>query len=255
MGFLPQSDGKFSGLLQGNLGVSLYKNTSVAASIHSRWPITLELSLIALIISQLIALPIGAFSALRQDTLADYAARSFAIFCIAVPGFWLGTMLLVFPSIWWGYMPPIMHVRFVEDPIANLQMFILPSLVLGMLISGGTMRMTRTIMLEVLRQDYIRTAWSKGFKERTVVMRHALRNAIIPVITVVGLQVPTLIGGSVVIEEIFALPGMGRLVLQSALRRDYPLVSGVMIFFVISTMVINLIVDLLYGFLDPRIRY
>ena len=255
MGFLPQADGSFGGLFQGDLGVSLYRNTPVGASIRTRWPITLQLSLMALLISQLIALPIGAFSALRQDTLRDYAARSFAIFCIAVPGFWLGTMLLVFPSIWWGYMPPIMHVPFARDPMANLQMFIVPALVLGMLISGGTMRMTRTVMLEVLKQDYIRTAWAKGFKERTVVVRHALRNAIIPIVTVVGLQVPSLIGGSVVIEEIFSLPGMGRLVLQSALRRDYPVVSGVMVFFVLSTMLINLVVDLLYGFLDPRIRY
>ena len=255
IGVLPGADGGFSGLLQGDLGEAFFQPTTVLKIIGRRWPVTLQLGLMALIIAQLIALPIGIFSALRQDTWGDYVARSFAIFCIAVPGFWIGTLVIVFPSIWWGYMPPIMHVPFMEDPLRNLRMFIVPAIILGMIMSGATMRMTRAMMLEVLRQDYIRTAWAKGLRERVVIIRHALRNALIPVITVIGLTVPVLLGGTAVIETIFVLPGMGSLIVESAKARDYPLVSGVMLLFGGGMVLINLMVDLTYGFLDPRVRY
>jgi len=161
----------------------------------------------------------------------------------------------VFPSIWWHYMPPMMLIHFTEDPMGNLRMFITPAILLGMAMAGLTMRMTRTMMLEVLRQDYIRTAWAKGLRERVVVIRHALKNALIPVITIIGGRLPVLIGGTVIIEQIFCLPGMGRLVVKAAFERDYPVVSGVILVFATTVVLANLIVDLSYGLLDPRVRY
>ena len=255
VGVLPGADGSFSGIFQGDLGNSLWKGIPVTEEIAVRWPVTLELGFLALIVAQLIALPIGIFSALRQDTWGDYIGRSFAILCIAVPGFWIGTMIIVFPSMWWGYMPPIILIRFTEDPIGNLKMFIVPAIVLGMAMSGMTMRMTRTMMLEVLRQDYIRTAWAKGLRERVVVIRHALKNALIPIVTIVGFQLPVLMGGTVIIEQIFNLPGMGRLLIDATMQRDYTVVSGIMLIFAVGMVLINLMIDLTYGFLDPRVRY
>ena len=254
-GVLPGVDGSTSGLLQGDLGNSLWRKTTVVEDIAGRWPVTIELGILALIVAQLIALPVGVYSALRQDTGGDYIARSFAILCIAVPGFWLGTLVVVFPSIWWGYMAPIMKIPFFENPLGNLQMFIAPSIVLGMVMSGATMRITRTMMLEVLRQDYIRTAWAKGLKERVVVIRHVLKNALIPVITTIGWQLPVLLGGTVIIEEVFNLAGMGRLMIDSVTRRDYPVVAGIMLLFSAGMVLINLIIDLTYAYLDPRVRY
>jgi len=255
LGVVPQVDGNFSGVFQGDFGVSWWQSVPVVELIAPRWPVTLELGLMGLIIAQLIALPIGIYSALRQDKWGDYIGRSFAILCISIPGFWLGTLVIVFPSIWWGYMPPIMLIPFTEDPIGNLKMFIMPAIIVGMGMAGITMRMTRTMMLEVLRQDYIRTAWAKGLKERVVIMRHALKNALIPVITLVGIQLPVMIGGTVIIEQIFVLPGMGRLLLSSVLKRDEPLASGVILFFAGALVLINLMVDLTYAYLDPRIHY
>ncbi len=255
MGVVPQKDGGFDGVFQGNLGTSWWQRMSVAELVAIKWPVTLELGLMGLIIAQLIALPIGIFTALRQDTWGDYIGRSFAILAISIPGFWVATMVIVFPARWWGYMPPIMLIRFTDDPIGNLRMFIVPAIVLGMAMSGGTMRMTRTMMLEVLRQDYIRTAWAKGLRERVVVIRHALKNALIPVITIIGLQVPVLIGGTVIIESIFVLPGMGRMIIEATRNRDEMLISGLILVFSIGVMLINLITDLTYAYLDPRIRY
>jgi len=255
MGVVPQADGNLSGIFQGDLGISWWYGTPVRDLVATKWPVTVELGLMGFIVAQLIALPVGIFSALRQDKWGDYIGRSFAILCISIPGFWLGTLIIVFPSIWWGYMPPIALIPFTEDPIGNLKMFIVPAIVMGMAMSGLTMRMTRTMMLEVLRQDYIRTAWAKGLRERVVVMRHTLKNALIPVITIVGLQVPIMIGGTVIIEQIFCLPGMGRLILSATLNRDYPLVSGVMFLYAIALVLVNLTVDLTYGFLDPRVHY
>ena len=255
IGVLPGADGSFSGLIQGDFGTSMWRGTSVGEEIATRWPVTLELGFMALIIAQIIALPIGIFSALRQDTWGDYITRSFAILAISIPGFWLATLVIVFPSLWWGYMPPILLTSFLDDPTGHLQMFIIPAVVLGMAMSGMTMRMTRTMMLEVLRQDYIRTAWAKGLRERVVIIRHSLKNAIIPVITILGWQVPVLIGGTVIIEQIFNLPGMGRLFLDSIFLRDYTVVSGVAFLIAAGMVVINLIVDLTYAYLDPRIHY
>ena len=255
MGVVPDADGSFSGLFQGDLGTSLWSKEDVASEILDRLPVTIELGIMALIIAQIIALPIGVYSALRQDTWSDYIARSFAISCIAIPYLWLGTLVVIFPAIWWGWSPPIKLISFTEDPIGNLKMFIIPAIVLGMALSGITMRMTRTMMLEVLRQDYIRTAWAKGLRERVVIIRHALKNALIPIIITVGLQVSIVIGGTVIIEQIFGLPGLGRLLIDSVFFRDYTLISGIMLLFGVVMASTNLIVDLIYAFLDPRIRY
>ena len=255
MGFLPQADGSFSGIFQGDFGKSFWRAATVVEEIATRLPVTLELGFLGFIVALLMALPIGIYSSLRQDTWGDYIGRSFAIMCIAVPGFWLGTLIIVFPSIWWGYMPPIIFIPFMEDPIGNLEQFIIPAIVLGMSLCGLSMRMTRTMMLEVLRQDYIRTAWAKGLRERVVVIRHALKNALIPVITIVGLQIPFLFGGTVIIEQIFVLPGVGSLIVNATLYRDYNVLSGVLLLFGAGMMLINVVIDLAYAYLDPRIRY
>ena len=243
------------GAIRGDLGTSLWSESSISDDILARLPVTFELGILALAIALIVALPVGIYSAMRQDTIGDYLGRSFAILSLAVPNFWIATMIIVFPSIWWGWSPPMTMVAFAEDPMNNLQLFIIPALVMGTSMSAVTVRMTRTMVLEVLRQDYIRTAWSKGLRERVVVMRHALKNAMIPVVTIVGLQVPVLIGGAVIMEQIFSLPGIGRLMIDAISRRDYPVVSGVMIFMAIFVLLINLLVDLTYGYLDPRIKY
>ena len=164
-------------------------------------------------------------------------------------------MVMVFPSIWWGWSPEMNFVGFFDDPVQNLRQMILPAIILGTALSAITMRLTRTMMLEVLRQDYIRTAWAKGLPEKLVVVRHALRNALIPVVTLIGLQAPILIGGAVIVEQIFVIPGMGLLLLDSISQRDYPIITGVSLVIGFSVMLINLAVDLSYGLLDPKVRY
>lgn len=242
-------------LLHGDFGRSLWQATPVAEQLMQRLPVTFELGAIALLIALAIALPIGVYSAVRQDTIGDLLARSFSILLLAIPSFWMGTMVMVFPSIWWGWSPEVNYVRLTDDPLQNLKQMLVPALVLGTALSAVTMRMTRTMMLEVLRQDYIRTAWAKGLKERLVVMRHALRNALIPVVTLIGLQAPLLIGGAVIIEQIFVIPGMGMLLLDAVNQRDYPVITGVFLVVGLSVMLINLVVDLSYGLLDPRVRH
>ena len=242
-------------ILHGDLGNSLWKQMPVLEMINERWGVTLELGLLSIIVGQAIAIPIGILSALRQDTWSDYLGRSIAILAIAVPSFWVGTLVIVYPSIWWGYMPPLTLIKFTADPIGNLREFIVPAIILGMSTAGGTMRIMRTMMLEVLRQDYIRTAWAKGLRERTVVIRHALKNALIPIVTIIGYQLPVLVGGTVIIENIFSLPGMGRLMIDATTQRDYTVVSGIMVIFAVAMVLINLLIDLAYGYIDPRIQY
>ena len=200
-------------------------------------------------------MPIGIYSAIKQNTLGDYAGRSFAIFGLATPNFWLATIILIFPAIWWGWAPPLRLVRLSDDFVGHFSIFIVPGLILGTYLAAGTMRMTRTMMLEVLRQDYIRTAWAKGLKERLIILRHAIKNALIPVVTLIGLQLPLVIGGAVIMEQMFAIPGLGRLMINALNDRDYPLISGINLFFAIAVMTINLFIDLLYSYLDPRIQY
>ena len=243
------------GALTGDLGRSLWQNTPVAEQLAETLPITFELGFLALIVSISVALPIGIYSAMRQDTTGDYVARSFSLVMLAVPSFWLGTLVMVFPSVWWRWSPPLEYTPFFEDPIANLSHMIVPAILLGLASSAITMRMTRTMMLEVMRQDYIRTARAKGLNERLVVLRHALRNGLIPVVTLIGLQAPLLIGGAVILEQIFVVPGMGLLLLDAVFQRDYPVISGVFLVVGVGILLINLLVDLTYGFLDPRVRH
>ena len=242
-------------LLRGTLGNSLFGDWSVEEKILGRLPVTIELGIMAIVIGIVIALPVGIYSAIRRNTAADYVGRSVAIVGLATPNFWLGTMVMIFPAIWWSWSPPMELVPLSEDVLGNVGVFIIPSLILGTYLAAATMRMTRTMMLEVLRQDYVRTAWSKGLKERVVVMRHAVKNALIPVVTLIGLQLPILVGGSVIMENIFSLPGLGRLMLDALTNRDYPVVSGVNLFFATAVMVINLLTDLTYAYLDPRVRW
>ncbi len=242
-------------VLRGDFGNSLWQNTPVIDDIAERMPYTLELGIIALFIALILAIPIGIYSAIRQETMGDYIGRTISILGLALPSFWIGIMVVILPAIWWGWSPSIDVVPFFEDPIANLQVFIIPSLILGFALSAVTMRMTRTMMLEVLRQDYVRTAWAKGLTERVVVLRHALKNAMIPVITLIGLLVPILFGGTVIIEQIFTIPGMGQLLLDAVSSRDYPIITGVFLIVGFLVIVVNLLVDLCYGYLDPKVHY
>jgi len=241
--------------LHADLGESLWMGTKVTEEIRARLPITFELGVIAIVVGLTIAFPIGIYSAVRQDTIGDYVGRTFAIFGLAVPGFWLGTMIVLLPAIWWDWSPPLEYIPLTEDPIGNLKMLLIPGIVLGLSMSSVTMRMLRTTMLEVLRDDYIRTAWAKGQREFVVVYKHALKNAFIPVITLIGLQLPILIGGTVIIEQIFVLPGMGLLMLESINQRDYPLITGLMLVIGLVVLIINLLVDISYGYFNPKVRY
>ena len=260
MGVLPTpewttDEPRFNGLLQGSFGESLFGGLTVGQRIIANLPVTIQLGLIALVLGQLIALPVGIYSAIRQDTPADYAGRTIAVIGMATPNFWLDIMVMIFPAIWWGWAPPMQYIPFTEDPLGNLGILIIPSVILGTALSASTMRMTRTMMLEVLRQDYIRTAWSKGLKERVVILRHALKNAFMPIVTLVGMRLPILVGGSVIMETIFNLPGLGRLMVNALTERNYPVVSGVNLVFAGVVLLNNLFIDLLYPFLDPRVRY
>ncbi len=242
-------------ITRGDFGDSIMQGTPVMPIILQRMPVTFELGIIALIIALLFGIPIGTYSAIRQDTIGDYVTRSIAILFIAVPVFWTGTLIMIFPAKWWGWSPPINLVPFFENPIQNLAMFIIPAVLLGMSTIGSSMRLTRTMMLEVMRQDYIKTAWSKGLNEKAVVIGHAVKNAFIPVITLIGAQLGMLIGGSVIIEQIFVLPGMGNLALNALNDRDYPVVAGITLITAVFVMVANLLVDISYSWLDPRVRY
>ena len=243
-------------LFQGTFGESmLFDPVPIEQRILDRMPVTFELGVMAIGIGLLIALPVGIFSAMRQDTAADYGGRTIAILGIATPNFWLGMMVMIYPAIWLGWSPPMEYVEFTKDPWGNIGILIIPSLILGTALAANEMRMTRTMMLEVLRQDYIRTAWSKGLNERVVVLRHALKNALIPVVTMIGMELPILVGGSVIIESIFNLPGLGSYALNALTNRDYPVIAGTNLVFATTVVAANLLIDLIYPYLDPRVRY
>jgi len=242
-------------LAHGDLGQSFKTRNPIAEELALRIPVTAELGILALIFATCIAIPIGVLSAVRQDTWADYVARSGAIAMLAIPGFWLGTLVITLPSVWWQWTPPLRYTRFLDDPAKNLAQVIVPAILLGIGLSGGLMRLVRTQMLEVLRQDFVRTATAKGLAERSVVFRHALKNAFIPAVTALGLQVSLLVSGTVVLESIFVLPGMGRYLLEAVQARDYPAIQALNLLFATVIVLTNLFVDLLYGWLDPRVRY
>jgi len=240
---------------RGDLGESLWTRRPVLLELAQRLPVTGELALYATIIAMLIALPVGVLAAARQDSVADYIARSLAILGLSVPAFWLATLLIVLPAIWWGWRPLTGYVEFRQDPLAHVTQILLPALILGIASAAALMRLTRGMLLEVLRQDYVRTAWAKGLTERAVVIKHGLRNAVIPVITLLGTQLPQILGGTVIIETIFGLPGISRFLFDAINQRDYPVIQGVNLLVVSTIVVINLAVDTLYAVLDPRIRY
>jgi peptide/nickel transport system permease protein len=249
------------GFFRLDFGISMWSGKPVAEEIAARLPISLEIAVMATVVAILIAIPLGTISALWQNSWIDHVVRTVAIAGIATPSFWLGIVSILvvldvshalFGAAW---MPPIDYVPFWQDPLRNLSMVILPALTVGYRYSAVTMRMTRSAMLEVLSQDYIRTARAKGLGEWRTVGKHALRNALILIITATGILLSTAIGGSVIIEQVFALPGIGRMVVQAIMARDYPLVQGTMLIFGFSFVLINLIVDILYSLADPRVRH
>jgi peptide/nickel transport system permease protein len=236
-------------------GDSIFTNEPIAVSLRKAIPVTLELATLAMILGLVIAIPIGVLSATRQDTPSDYVGRVVAVTGLSLPDFWLGTLVITFAAIWFRWIPPIGYASFWESPWQNLQQFLLPAAVLGYRLASATMRMTRSTVLEVLREDYVRTAWAKGLAGRIVVYKHALKNALIPVVTIVGGQLGTLLAGTVIVETIFALPGMGRLTVEAILYRDYPVVQTNVMLVAATLVTLNLLVDLTYAWLDPRIRY
>ena len=244
-----------TGLLKGDLGKSLWSGESVLELVLEKLPVSLEVGLMAIVVSLFIAIPVGIVSGMRPESGLDYILRSISIFFICIPSFWLGTIVVVFPAKWWYWSPRTTWISFFEDPIENLVMFIIPAIILGMWLSGMTMRLVRNMMLEVLRKDYVRTAWSKGLREKIIILRHVLKNSLIPVITMIGLQLPVVIGGAIVVEYIFNLPGLGSFLVEAINYRDYPVITGVNIFLCSFVLLINLVVDISYAWLDPRIRY
>jgi peptide/nickel transport system permease protein len=238
-----------------NPGYSIFTGEAIAVSLKKSIPVTLELAALAMAFGLAIAIPVGVISATRQDRLSDYLGRLVAISGLSLPDFWLGTLVITFAAIWFAWIPPLGYTSLWESPGRNLQQFLLPAAVLGFRLSAATMRMTRSTLLEVLREDYVRTAWAKGLGERMIVYKHALKNALIPVLTIVGGQLGTLLAGTVIVETIFALPGMGRLTVEAILFRDYPVVQTNVMLVAGTLVALNLAVDLAYAWLDPRIHY
>ncbi len=241
--------------LRGDLGTSLWTNRSVLDRLRVTVPVTMELAVLAMGFSVLIGFTVGTVAAVYQDRAPDYALRTVSILGLSIPSFWLGTLLLVLPATWWGYSPPLLYKQIWEDPVRNLQQMAFPALTLGMGLSAITARMVRSAVLEVRREDYVRTATAKGLAGRTVLRSHVLPNSLITVITLLGSQLGVLLGGTIIIERIFTLPGLGSLVLESLALRDYPQFQANVLVFAVMLIVVNLAVDLGYSRLDPRIRY
>jgi peptide/nickel transport system permease protein len=246
---------RWAGLaLRGDLGESIRTRISVAQTVLLKLPITIELSGYAILVAIVIAIPSGIFSALRRNSVWDYVVNGLSLSGLSIPNFWLGIMLILLFSVRLGWLPASGHVPFLQSPLENLSHMVMPAFVLGSGLAAVLMRQTRNSMIEVMTADYIRTAYSKGLTRRTVVLRHALRNGLIPVVTILGLQLGTLMSGAVVTEQIFVVPGFGRLIVEAVFTRDYPLVQGVILVTASAYVGINLLVDLSYSFLNPRIR-
>ncbi len=245
----------WSGVFRGDFGDSLYNQQPTLSLWARSVPVTLELAIMGILLALIIGVPIGVLSAVKQDTPVDYLGRIIAILGVSAPDFWIGTLIIVYSAIWFGYMPPADFSPFFDNPGKNLQQMMFPAAILGYRLSAVIMRMTRATMLEVLRQDYMRTAHAKGLAPNTVIYRHALKNAMIPIVTIVGTQLSRLLGGVVILETLFSLPGMGRLTFDSIYLRDYTQVQTQVFFIALVFVFMNLLVDLSYGLLDPRIRY
>lgn len=244
-----------SGLLHGDLGISIVTRRPVAQDLLYRLPASFELGLGALIISTVIAIPIGVLSATQQDRWPDYVFRSTAILFNAAPGFWLATLVLTLGSVWFHWAPPLTYYSFFVDPVANIKIMIAPMILLGLAPIGAMIRLMRTQLLDVLREDYIRTARAKGLPSSTVYYRHAMRNALLPVVTFVGSRVPIIISGTVIFESIFSIPGVGSYLFNAIGSLDYPVILTVDLFIAVAVVLTNLFVDLSYAWLDPRVRY
>jgi len=239
----------------GNLGKSYRYDLPAWEIIKPLVPVTLELAFLSLVISVVLGVPTGVISAVRQDTRLDYALRVFSLAGLSMPSFWLGMVIILGLVAWFGWIPPVTYVRPSENLRLHLVQFLLPALAVGYRSSALIMRITRSSLLEVLREDYVRTAWAKGQSKRIVIWRHALKNAILPVVTVIGIEFAFLIGGLVVTETVFNLPGLARFLVQAILWRDYPIVQNLVMFIAVVVILSNLLVDMLYGVLDPRVRY
>ncbi len=245
-----------SGLFRGDLGESFVSKQPVMLELRERLAPSIELAILQVAVAVLVAVPIGIISAVRQDTWLDYTLRLFAIFWLAVPSFFVGVLLLYGLARWAHWSPPITNYKgFFDDPFLNVQAMVLPAVAGGLAIGAIIMRFLRSQMLEVLRQDYIRTAWAKGLRERVVILRHALKNALIPVITVISLLLATIASANVVLETLFQLPGIGFYVVNAIQQYDYPVVQGVVLLVAAGLVFVNLLVDVAYAWLDPRIRY
>jgi peptide/nickel transport system permease protein len=243
------------GALRGDLGRSVWSREPVMDIIRSRIGVTLELGLLTLAFGSVLGILVGVVSAVMQNSPLDFLLRGLSILGLSVPNFALATLVIVLPTLWWGWSPSIIYTPPSAGLWDHISQFFTPAILLGVGLSAGLMRITRTQMLEVLRQDYIRTARAKGLGGRSVVLRHALQNALIPVVTVLGLQVAFILSGSVLIEQVFALPGMGRTLIGAISTRDYPLVQGITVVSGLFVILVNLVVDLSYGVLDPRVRH
>lgn len=242
-------------VVQGDLGSSLRTGRPVATDLVLRFPVTLELTVLGLLIALLLAVPLGVVAALNRGRWPDAAGSLFVLLGLSIPGFFLGILLILTFSLRLGWLPPAGYVPFTEAPLDNLRHMLLPAASLGLILAAATTRIVRSSLLETLARDYVRTARAKGLRERTVTYRHALRTALIPVVTVVGLQFGQLLGGAVIIEQVFSLPGVGRFALEGINLRDYPIVQGAVLLIAGAFVVVNLIVDVLYAVIDPRVRY
>jgi peptide/nickel transport system permease protein len=241
--------------VRGDLGASMLSSGPVSPEIMRRLPVTIELALFSILAAMVFGVPLGVLSAMNQNTRFDVVTRLASLVWLSVPGFWVATILVLLASLYVPSWPTLGYVEFRTDPIGNLKTMVLPTIALSAYVVGGTLRMTRSAMLEVLRLDYITAARARGGPERVVVFKHALKNALIPVITLIGLYLGSLLGGAVLIETIFTLPGLGKLLIDAIQGRDYPLVQGTVLFLATSVVLVNLLVDMLYGAIDPRVRY
>jgi peptide/nickel transport system permease protein len=243
------------GILTGDMGKSFRSGIDVSAEFKRRLPVTMEIVVLGFVFTTVMGLSFGVISALRQNSTADYSVRVFAVLGLSIPNFFLITLLLIIPAKLWGYAPPFGSVSFLGDPVANLKLFVPPVFLVAVASAATVMRLTRSAFLEVMRQDYVRTAYAKGLNERTVIIRHQMKNALGPVITLSGVQVANLMSGTVIVEQIMGIPGLGRWSLEAIQGGDYPVVMAFVLYVAVVVMFINLIIDLAYGLLDPRIRY
>lgn len=245
-----------SNALRGDFGESMITNRSTLTEIAERFPVTVELSILAILGSLVIGISVGTLAAVKSGSvLGDYVPMTLALLGLAVPGFWLATLVITFAAIWWGWSPPLQYVSIFDDPVTNLEKVLPAAVVLCLPLAALTTRITRASIVEVLRSDHIRTARAKGLRESVVIRRHGLRTAMVPIVTVAGNQLGSLLGGTVIMEQIFLLPGLGKLTYDSIMQRDYTQLQASIFLFAVMVVIVNLLVDLSYGLIDPRVRY